>query len=212
MNPNAIKIVDKGLVDYTACLHAMRSFTHDRDATTEDELWLVEHPPVFTQGVAGKAEHLLTSSTIPVVQSDRGGQITYHGPGQLILYPLLDLNRKAFNIHQTVKKLEQIVIDCLTQDYGINAQSLALGPGVYVGQAKLASIGLRVKKFRSFHGIAINIAMDLSPFTLINPCGFPDLQMTQVSHFIPDIGMEQIKPKLITYFCQSFGYDDVKTT
>lgn len=158
----------------------MQNFTDQRSAGTADEVWLLEHEPVFTQGRAGKAEHLLAPGDIPVVQSDRGGQITYHGPGQLMVYTLLDLERLGLGIRGLVTALEQAVVNCLA-GYGISARGRRDAPGVYVRDAKIASLGLRVRKGYSYHGLALNVQMDLTPFQRINPCGYRGLEMTQIS-------------------------------
>lgn len=158
----------------------MRSFTLARTDQTPDELWFLEHEPVFTQGQAGKAEHVLAPGAIPVVQSDRGGQVTYHGPGQLMGYVLVDLQRLGYGIRSLVTRLEQATVDVLA-GYGITAAARPDAPGVYVGERKICSLGLRVRKGRTYHGLALNVAMDLEPFARINPCGFKGLAMTQVS-------------------------------
>lgn len=158
---------------------AMRAFTAQRTAQTPDELWLLEHPPVYTQGQAGRPEHLLCATTIPVVQSDRGGQVTYHGPGQVILYALIDLKRRGLGVRELVRHLEGAVID-LCADYGIEAYGREDAPGVYVQGAKLASLGLRVRNGCSYHGVSLNVDMDLTPFANINPCGYQGLVMTQL--------------------------------
>ena len=158
----------------------MRELTLARTPDAPDELWFLEHPPVFTQGQAGKAEHVLDAGDVPVVQSDRGGQVTYHGPGQLVVYVLLDLQRLGYGIRSLVSRLEQAMIDCLA-GYGIAATARREAPGVYVDGRKIGSLGLRVRKGCSYHGLALNVAMDLSPFNRINPCGFRGLAMTQVS-------------------------------
>ncbi len=162
----------------------MKIHTDAADARTPDQIWLVEHLPVFTQGQAGRAEHVLMAGDIPVVKSDRGGQVTYHGPGQLVVYPLLDLQRLHLNVRQLVGALEQAVI-ALLAGCGIAAELRAGAPGVYVGAAKIASLGLRVRRGRSYHGLAINVAMDLAPFDRINPCGYPGLRMTQLTDLLP---------------------------
>src|SRR3546814_1166491 len=163
----------------------MRAFTDARNADTTDELWLLEHPPVFTQGQAGKAEHLLAPGDIPVVQADRGGQVTYHGPGQLVVYFLIDLHRRGFGIRSLVTRIEQSMIGMLDAS-GIAAYADPAAPGVYVDDAsgtrmKIGSLGLRVRKGCTYHGLALNVAMDLEPFSRINPCGYQNLRMTQTS-------------------------------
>jgi lipoyl(octanoyl) transferase len=169
-----------GLQPYEPVYRQMREFTLARTDDTPDELWFLENPPVFTQGQAGKAEHLLAPGEIPVVQSDRGGQVTYHGPGQLVVYVLVDLQRQGYGIRSLVTRLEQAMVDCLA-GYGIAGAARRDAPGVYVEGRKIASLGLRVRKGRTYHGLALNVAMDLAPFTRINPCGYQGLLMTQVS-------------------------------
>jgi lipoyl(octanoyl) transferase len=164
----------------------MQRFTDERVASTADEIWFLEHPPVFTLGMNGKREHLLAPDGIPVVSIDRGGQVTYHGPGQLVIYPLLDLRRAKLGIRELVVALENAVIECC-REYGIDAQGRRDAPGVYVDQRKLASIGLRVRRGCSYHGLAFNIAMDLEPFQRINPCGFTGLEVTDLKN----LGVDQ---------------------
>ena len=169
-----------GRQPYEPIYRQMREFTLARGDDTPDELWFLEHDPVFTQGQAGKAEHVLAPGAIPVVQSDRGGQVTYHGPGQLMGYVLIDLQRLGYGIRSFVTRLEQATVDLLA-GYGIAAASRPDAPGVYVGARKICSLGLRVRKGRTYHGLALNVAMDLEPFARINPCGFKGLAMTQVA-------------------------------
>lgn len=169
-----------GLQDYSRIWQAMQQFTDLRDSNTPDEIWLLEHPPVFTQGQAGKAEHLLFPGDIPVVQVDRGGQVTYHGPGQLVAYVLLDIKRRNLGVRQLVTMLENILIELLRR-YNINAEARPDAPGVYVAGAKIASLGLRVRKGCTFHGLALNVQMDMEPFSRINPCGYAGMQMVQCS-------------------------------
>ncbi len=168
-----------GLSDYRETWMAMQQFTDRRDADTPDELWLTEHRPVFTQGLNGSAEHLLAPGDIPVVQVDRGGQVTYHGPGQLVLYCLLDIMRLGIGVKGLVGRIEQSII-ALLGDYGIDAQARAGAPGVYVGDAKIAALGLRIRKGCCYHGLSLNVDMDLEPFRRINPCGFRGLAVTQL--------------------------------
>lgn len=165
--------IDRGLEPYQQTWDAMRAWV---DSDQPDQLWVVEHPPVFTQGQAGKAEHLLAPGDIPVVQSDRGGQVTYHGPGQVILYPLIDIKAAGIGLRDLITALEQSVVDCLAHQ-GIIAYAKRRAPGVYVGAAKISSLGLRVRRGRAFHGIAFNLDMDLTPFDRINPCGYQSLPM-----------------------------------
>ena len=166
-----------GRVDYEPTWRAMQAFTAARQADTPDELWLLEHPPVYTQGQAGKPEHLIAATPIPVVPIDRGGQITYHGPGQIVAYVLVDLRRRGYGIRELVTRMEQAVIDLLAAQ-GVTAERLAGAPGVYVTGAKIAALGLRVKHGCTYHGLALNVDMDLRPFAAINPCGYPGLAVT----------------------------------
>ncbi|HAB92094.1 MAG: lipoyl(octanoyl) transferase LipB [Thiopseudomonas sp.] len=168
-----------GCVAYEPTWHAMQHFTQNRDADTADEIWLLEHPRVFTQGQAGKAEHVLAAGDIPVVQVDRGGQVTYHGPGQLVAYVLVDVRRAGQGVRDLVTSIENSLIDLLAQ-YDIAAQAKPDAPGVYVGDKKIASLGLRIRRGCSFHGLALNVDMDLQPFQRINPCGYAGLHMTQL--------------------------------
>jgi lipoyl(octanoyl) transferase len=170
-----------GRRDYTAVWRAMQAFTENRDATSGDELWLVEHPPVFTVGLNGKPEHLLDPGDIPVVAVDRGGQVTYHGPGQIVAYPLLDLRRLGLGPRQLVMALEQAVID-LVAEFGVSAAGRRDAPGVYVNGAKIAALGLRVRRGCCYHGLSLNVAMDLEPFSRINPCGYPGMAVTQLGN------------------------------
>ena len=166
-----------GRVDYEPTWRAMQDFTAQRSSDTPDEIWLLEHPPVYTQGQAGKPEHLIASTPIPVVPIDRGGQITYHGPGQVVAYVLVDLRRRGYGIRELVSRMEQAVIDLLATQ-GVAAERRSGAPGVYVNGAKIAALGLRVKHGCTYHGLALNVDMDLSPFAAINPCGYPGLAVT----------------------------------
>ncbi|WP_394753654.1 lipoyl(octanoyl) transferase LipB [Crenothrix sp.] len=169
-----------GIQDYEPIWRDMQQFTVNRTPETEDELWIVEHPPVYTLGLSGKREHLLNTGNIPIIQSDRGGQVTYHGPGQVVIYTLLDLTRLKLNIRQLVSLLEQAMIDVLSS-YDIDSKARADAPGVYVGAKKIGSIGIRIKKNCSYHGLSLNNNMDLRPFSGINPCGYADLKVTQLA-------------------------------
>lgn len=171
-----------GLTDYEPCWRAMQRFTAERTAETADEIWLCQHPPVFTQGMAGKPEHLLRDIGVPVVKIDRGGQITYHGPGQLVGYLLLDLKRRDIKVRDLVTRIEQTLIDLLA-DSNIAAERLPGAPGVYVQGAKIAALGLRIRHACSYHGFSLNVDMDLSPFAAINPCGYAGMPVTQMSAF-----------------------------
>ena len=185
-----------GLQPYEPVSQAMHEFTDSRDDTTPDEIWLVEHLPVFTQGQAGKAEHLLMTGDIPVIQSDRGGQVTYHGPGQQVMYVLLNLKRRKLGVRELVTLLEQTVVNTLAE-YGIDAHPRADAPGVYVGEMKICSLGLRIRKGCSFHGLALNINMDLTPFQRINPCGYAGMEMTQMRQWVDTATPENIRPVLL---------------
>ncbi|AKZ65802.1 Octanoate-[acyl-carrier-protein]-protein-N-octan oyltransferase [Candidatus Palibaumannia cicadellinicola] len=189
-----------GIQPYLSILQAMHHFTDNRKMQTPDEVWLVQHPPVFTQGQAGKSSNLLMPGDIPVVQSDRGGQVTYHGPGQQLMYVMLDLRRRKLSVRNLVSLLEKTVITTLDY-FSINAYTRANAPGVYVGKYKICSIGLRIKKGYSLHGLALNIAMDLAPFLLINPCGESGLRMTQVSQLLSvEFRIEYLVYRLIYTF------------
>lgn len=173
-----------GLVAYEPTLTAMREFTDSRGAQTPDELWLLQHPPVFTQGQAGKAEHVLAPGDIPVIQVDRGGQVTYHGPGQWVLYLLVDLRRHSVGVRDLVTLIEDSLIQLLAE-YAISAVAKSGAPGVYVAGDKIASLGLRVRRGCSYHGLALNVDMDLEPFQRINPCGYEGLQVTSMRTLLP---------------------------
>lgn len=190
-----------GLTDYNVVFAAMKNFTLNRQAETIDELWLTQHYPVYTQGQAGKPEHLLTTSNIAVVQSDRGGQVTFHGPGQIVLYFLVNIKKRGIGVRQFVSLLEQIVIELLADD-GIVAVTKADAPGVYIDNQgrldKIASLGLRVKNGCTYHGLALNVDMDLTPFQAINPCGYQGLQMTQYTTWVDNVEIKTIEDRLIT--------------
>lgn len=199
-----ITVCNLGIQPYESVWGEMKRFTSERQEDTVDELWLLEHPAVYTQGQAGKAEHILNPSSIPLVQTDRGGQVTYHGPGQLIAYVLMDIRRRNIGIRPFVSQLEQILIHLLAQ-YDITAQTRCGAPGVYVNDKKIASIGLRVKNGCTYHGLALNVAMDIEPFSGINPCGYAQLQMTQIQDFIPEISTEHVSKQLTNEFLTLFG-------
>lgn len=187
----------------------MAAFTNARNRDTDDELWLLQHYPVFTFGQAGKPEHLLDPHHVPVVQSDRGGQVTYHGPGQLIAYPLLNLQRLHLGVRDFVIRIEQVIINCLT-DFGIVAERRHRAPGVYVNNAKIASLGLRVRRGYTLHGLSVNVAMDLQPFGWINPCGYAGLAVTQIADCFAEGGdapaLDQVSATLLHHFCQQFPF------
>lgn len=176
---------------YLETWEAMKAFTASRDASTPDEIWLLEHPRVYTQGQAGKAEHILAPGDIPVIQVDRGGQVTYHGPGQLVVYLMIDLTRHRLGVRALVDVIEQSIVQTLAS-FGITASPRPDAPGVYVGDAKIASLGLRVKRGCSFHGLALNVSMDMEPFRRINPCGYAGMSMCQISDFAPGAEISEV--------------------
>lgn len=199
---STLQLYRLGRQPYLPVWQAMSRFTDTRDAESADQLWLVEHEPVFTQGRAGKPEHLLLPGEIPVVASDRGGQVTYHGPGQVVLYPLLDVRRRGLGVRELVTLLECAVIDLLAI-HGVEARARADAPGVYVGDDKIASLGLRIRRGCSFHGVALNVDMDLSPFARINPCGYAGLQMTQLhDHVAGPLAYTDEADRLATCFAR----------
>lgn len=189
--------------DYQEIWQQMHDFTAERGVDTPDELWLLQHYPVFTQGQAGRPEHVLNPGDIPIVQTNRGGQVTYHGPGQLVGYPLIDLRRRSIGVKQFVNILETSVVKVLA-DYNIKASNRDDAPGVYVidSGAKICSIGLKISHGCSYHGIAFNVDMDLEPFSRINPCGYKNLQMTQIKDFVPDVDFTEVQTKFTDYFQQ----------
>ncbi|GGY38661.1 hypothetical protein GCM10011297_09810 [Bacterioplanes sanyensis] len=196
-----------GLQPYDSVYQEMLAYTEQRDADTPDQIWLLQHPRVFTQGQAGKAEHVLMPGDIPVVQSDRGGQVTYHGPGQLVVYLLIDIKRRGMGPRQLVSLIEQAIVDAL-QHWHIDSAPRSDAPGVYVQQRKIASLGLRIRQGRCFHGLALNIDMDLEPFARINPCGYEGMQMTQMvaetdQPVVFDEVAERLAQALTTRFAES---------
>ncbi len=200
-----------GQVPYEPTWHAMQRFTDARDADTADEVWLLEHTAVFTQGQAGKPEHLLFPGEIPVVQVDRGGQVTYHGPGQLVAYLLLDVRRLGFGVRELVTRIERSLIELLA-GYGVVAEAKVEAPGVYVEGAKIASLGLRIRNGRSFHGLALNVDMDLEPFRRINPCGYAGLAMTQLRDLAAGpIDFAEVSARLRAQLVSHLDYAEQKT-
>jgi lipoyl(octanoyl) transferase len=185
-----ITVRQLGLQEYEPVWQQMQQFTAERTAETPDEIWLVEHPPVYTLGLNGKHKHILDPQDIPVVKSDRGGQVTYHGPGQLVAYLLLDMKRRNLGVKQLVNRMEQAIIDLLAES-GIQANRKHDAPGVYVGDAKIAALGLRVRRGCCYHGLSLNIDMDMEPFSRINPCGFANLPTTQLSGLLPGTTLSQ---------------------
>lgn len=199
-----------GIVPYEPTWHAMQRFTAEREPTTPDEVWLLEHERVFTQGQAGKAEHVLFPGDIPVVQVDRGGQVTYHGPGQLVAYLMLDVRRSGIGVRDLVSRIEQSLIGLL-DSYGVKAVSKPDAPGVYVDGAKIASLGLRIRNGRSFHGLALNVDMDLEPFRRINPCGYAGMAMAQLSELAGPIALADVRERLRGELVERLGYAAQKT-
>jgi len=199
-----VKTVFRGLQDYVPLWHEMQEFTDTRDENTPDEIWFVEHPPVFTMGLNASEEHLLAPGDIPVVQIDRGGQVTFHGPGQLMIYPLLDIKRSNTGVRTLVTALEQSVVD-LVAEHEVAAVARADAPGVYVAGDKLASVGLRIRRGSSFHGMALNVDVDLEPFTRINPCGYAELQMTDLKRLGINLDLEESSQKLLPHFLAHLG-------
>jgi lipoyl(octanoyl) transferase len=194
-----------GRMDYRSVFEAMKTFTTARLASTTDELWAVEHPSVFTQGLNGKAEHLLAPGTIPVIPVDRGGQITYHGPGQVVVYLLVDVRRAQLGVRDMVTLLEQVVIELLST-YEIKAYSRREAPGVYVEEAKIAALGLRIRRGCSYHGLSLNVDMDLEPFSRINPCGYPGLRITQLRDLGVSATLQDIREQLLQILVRRLGF------
>ncbi|MFQ6575046.1 lipoyl(octanoyl) transferase LipB [Pseudomonas sp. UM16] len=208
--PASLGFRDLGLLPYEPVLEAMRRFTDQRGPQTGDEVWLVEHPAVFTQGQAGKAEHLLVPGDIPVVQTDRGGQVTYHGPGQLVAYLLLDVRRLGFGVRDLVSRIERCLIELLAS-YDVEAAAKPDAPGVYVDGAKIASLGLRIRNGCSFHGLALNVDMDLAPFRRINPCGYAGLAMTQLRDQAGSIELSEVRARLRGQLVKHLDYAEQTT-
>ena len=200
------RVRELGRQPYEPVWRAMQRFTDARDENTNDELWLVEHDPVFTLGQAGKPEHVLAAGDIPVVHVDRGGQVTYHGPGQIVAYPLFDLKRLKVGVREYVCRIEQSMIDTMAE-WNIHAERKDGAPGVYVAGAKVGALGIRVRRGCTFHGLAFNIAMDLEPWHRINPCGYQGLQVTTLADLGGPSGMEAVKPVLLANMAKQFGLD-----
>jgi lipoyl(octanoyl) transferase len=203
---NAPVIKHLGRVEYEPTWHAMQRFTDERGETTPDEIWFLEHPPVFTLGMSGKREHLLAPGDIPVVQIDRGGQVTYHGPGQLVVYTLIDLRRARLGIRDFVTALERAVID-FAASFGVGAECRRNAPGVYVNERKLASVGIRVRRGASYHGLALNVCNDLEPFGRINPCGYAGLEMTRTADLGGPASCASAMSRFQPFLLQSLGYE-----
>jgi lipoyl(octanoyl) transferase len=207
---NTLYVRQLGRQPYEPIFDAMKEFTDTRDESTVDEVWLVDHDPVFTQGQAGKPEHILLPGNIPVVKVDRGGQITYHGPGQIVGYPMLDIKRKGMGVRNLVTNIENSIVGVLAE-LGIESAARSDAPGVYVGDTKIASLGLRIRKGKSYHGLALNVDMDLSPFQRINPCGYQGLQMTQVKRLLEDRKMpsyQQVEEMLLDKLADHLGFQN----
>lgn len=200
------KVKHLGEVDYQKTWQKMQDFTSTRQHDTADELWFLQHPPVYTLGKNGKAEHVLNSANIPVINSDRGGQVTYHGPGQIVVYTLLDLNRLKTGVRELVTVIEQSIIELLAC-YGVNATARPEAPGVYVNNAKIAALGLRIRKGCSFHGLALNVDMDLEPFSRINPCGYEGLEVTQLKNLVTDIEVKGVADNLQQILLKNLNYE-----
>lgn len=205
---NTLIIRNLGVQPYLPVWQKMQAFTDQRNAETADEIWVLQHEAVFTQGQAGKAEHLLLTGDIPVVQVDRGGQVTYHGPGQLVIYLLLDLRRNKLGVRDVVTLMETAIIATL-QHYAVDAYAKPDAPGVYVGDAKIASLGLRVRRGCTFHGLALNLDMDLEPFLRINPCGYAGMAMTQLCSLVTDADPQQATQWLVNYLTKEIGYNSI---
>lgn len=195
MQAGHIEIVNLGITDYSETWAAMKQFTRQRDRLTRDQLWITGHPPIYTQGLNGRAEHVLDRGDIPLLQVDRGGQVTYHGPGQLVIYCLLDLNRLGLGVKALVARIEESVIELLDH-YRIAALTRSGAPGVYVGEAKIAALGLRIRKGCCYHGLSLNVDMELEPFSRIDPCGYPGLAVTQLRDLGINDGVEQVGDEL----------------
>lgn len=204
--PDSIVIRELGEQSYKPVYLAMAAYTRHRNADSLDELWVVEHPPVFTQGRNSKAEHLLETGDIPVIDIDRGGQVTYHGPGQIVVYTLIDLPRAGLGVRDLVNTIENSVISLLA-DYGINASTRTDAPGVYIEGAKIAALGLRVKHGCSYHGLSLNVDMNLEPFSCINPCGLPGLEVTQLSELGVNVPRPRLADQLCTLLANNLGYN-----
>lgn len=208
---NSLIVRSLGLQEYAPLWRAMQHFTEQRNAGTPDEIWLSEHPPVFTLGLNASREHVLDPGDIPVIQTDRGGQVTYHGPGQLMIYPLIELKRNRLGVRDLVTALEQSIVD-LAATLDITAAARADAPGVYVEGCKLASVGLRVRRGASYHGMALNIDLDLEPFTRINPCGFSNLQLTDLKRLGVNVSMHDIAEQLLPHLLGHLGLSDKTVT
>ena len=207
MTPTADSLIrrDLGLVDYLPTWEAMREFTARRGPATADEVWLLQHPPVYTLGLNGRATHLIDPGDIPVIETDRGGQVTYHGPGQLVAYLLVDTRRRGLGVRAMVEAIEQTVIDLLAE-LGIEAVGRRDAPGVYIDGAKVAALGLRFRKQGCYHGLSLNLDMDLTPFAGIDPCGYPDMPVTRLKDHGIDMAIDDLADRLYPHLCANLGY------
>lgn len=203
----SITVRSLGLQDYEPLWRAMQRFTDERTPETADEIWFTEHPPVFTLGLNASREHVLAAGDIPVVQIDRGGQVTYHGPGMLMIYPLIDLKRLGLGVRDLVTALEQSVVE-LAAGYGIEARARPEAPGVYIADTKFASVGLRIRRGASYHGMALNVDVDLEPFLRINPCGYAGLEMTDLATLGGDSDLDTVREKLLPHFLRQLRLQD----
>jgi len=208
LSQNTLIVRQLGIQPWAPISLAMHQFTDQRNDETPDEIWLVEHLPVFTQGQAGKSEHLLMPGDIPVMQSDRGGQVTYHGPGQQVMYVMVNLKRRKVGVRQLVTALEQTVVATLAH-FSVSASARPDAPGVYVAGKKICSLGLRIRHGCSFHGLALNVDMDLTPFLRINPCGYAGMEMTQLSALTAGVNPDDLRSRLIENFARQLAIPDV---
>jgi len=208
LSQNTLIVRQLGIQPWAPISLAMHQFTDQRNDETPDEIWLVEHLPVFTQGQAGKSEHLLMPGDIPVMQSDRGGQVTYHGPGQQVMYVMVNLKRRKVGVRQLVTALEQTVVETLAH-FSVSASARPDAPGVYVAGKKICSLGLRIRHGCSFHGLALNVDMDLTPFLRINPCGYAGMEMTQLSALTAGVNPDDLRSRLIENFARQLAIPDV---
>lgn len=206
---DTLRVRDWGRADYLPVFAAMQVFTEQRDSQTWDELWLVEHPPVYTQGVAGKPEHILNPHDIPVIPVNRGGQVTYHGPGQVVIYCLVDVERRKLAVRELVRRIEQAMIAVLAH-LGIDAKARSDAPGVYVGEAKIGSIGLRVTQGCTYHGLSFNVDMDLAPFAGINPCGYAGMAVTQLKALCESADMDDVRRLLVETLSAELHYLEIQ--
>ncbi len=211
LEPATIIVRTLGLQAYEPIWQAMLDFTEQRNPDTHDEIWLLEHHPIFTLGRNGKKEHILSTSDIPVIPIDRGGQVTYHGPGQLIAYLLIDIKRQGMGVRHLVSQIEQSIIDTLAE-YDLQASARREAPGVYINEAKIAALGLRIKKGCSFHGLSLNLNMDLSPFKQINPCGYKNLEVVQLCDYIEKVNPQLLQQQLTFHLARNLGHSAPEKT